>query len=98
MQRGGIASRARKQRQSDSGNDVRCYWPSKIRAESVHCMCHVGSFGDGESSVGGAMGCGSRAGRVVRREGIEVDAIPAAFTALRRSMALKGRRDWAGRR
>lgn len=45
-------------------------------------MCHVGSFGDGESSVGGAMGCGSRAGRVVRREGIEVDAIPAAFTAL----------------
>lgn len=95
MQRGGIASRARKQRQSDRAAMTS---GATGQVKSGLRMCHVGSFGDGESSVGGAMGCGSRAGRVVRREGIEVDAIPAAFTALRRSMALKGRRDWAGRR
>lgn len=45
-------------------------------------MCHLGSFGDGESSVGEMMGCGSKASCVVRSEGNEVDAIPAAFTAL----------------
>lgn len=44
---------------------------------------HVGSFGDSESSVGGVMGCGSKASCVVRSEGNEeVDAIPAAFAAL----------------